>query len=72
MMLPATGGNISGTPVVKQLSVPSSHFFGCLQYPEIFLPLKQTYFFGPETIQQRASCDLEHCHGGELNSWAEV
>jgi hypothetical protein len=39
MMLPATVGNISGTSVVEQLSVPSSHFFGCLQYPEIFVPL---------------------------------
>jgi hypothetical protein len=26
MMLPATGGNIFGTPVVEQLSVPSSDF----------------------------------------------
>jgi hypothetical protein len=29
---------------VEQLSVPTSHFFGCLQYPEISVPLKQTLF----------------------------
>jgi hypothetical protein len=29
---------------VEQLSVSSSHFFGCLQYPEIFVPLRQTLF----------------------------
>jgi len=44
-MLPATVGNISGTPVVEQLSVPSSHFLdGCLPYPDIFVPLRQTLF----------------------------
>jgi hypothetical protein len=29
--------------------VPLSHFFGCLHYPEIFVPLRQTLFF--ETIR---------------------
>jgi hypothetical protein len=24
--------------------VPSLHFFGCLQYPEIFIPLRLTLF----------------------------
>jgi hypothetical protein len=40
----ATVRNIFGTPVVEQLSVQSSHLFGCLQYPEIFIPLRQTSF----------------------------
>jgi hypothetical protein len=44
MMLPATGGNISGTPVLEQFSVPSSHLSGSLQYPEIFVPLRQTLY----------------------------
>jgi len=29
---------------VEQFSVLLSHFFGCLQYPEIFTPLRQTLF----------------------------
>jgi hypothetical protein len=37
MMLPATVGNVFGTPAVVT-------FFGCLQYPEIFVPLRQTLF----------------------------
>jgi hypothetical protein len=40
----ASAGNIFGTPVVEYLSVPLSHFFRCLQYPEIFIPLRQTIF----------------------------
>jgi hypothetical protein len=32
------------TPVVEWLSVPLPHFFGCLQYPEVFIPLRQTSF----------------------------
>jgi hypothetical protein len=40
--------NIFGTPVVEQLSVPLSHFFRCLQKPEIFIPLRQTLFL--ETV----------------------
>jgi hypothetical protein len=29
---------------VEQLSVPLSYFLGCLQYPEIFVRLRQTLF----------------------------
>jgi hypothetical protein len=53
MMLSATPGNISGTPFVEQLSVPSN-FFGCLQYPEIFVPLWKTLFQNePKVIQSQ-------------------
>jgi hypothetical protein len=41
------------TPVVEYLSVPSSHFFGCLQYPEIFITLRQTLFLETEVIQNQ-------------------
>jgi hypothetical protein len=44
-----TVGNIFGTSVVEQLSVPPSHFLVCLQYPEIFIPLRQTLFL--ETVR---------------------
>jgi len=40
-MLPATAGNIFGAPLMEQ---PSSHFFGCLQYREIFIPLRKSLF----------------------------
>jgi hypothetical protein len=39
----ATVRNIFGTRVVEELSVPS-HFFGCLQYPEVIVPLRQILF----------------------------
>jgi hypothetical protein len=32
----------------------------------------QSLIFGPETSQQEVPCELEHCHGGELNHWAKV
>jgi hypothetical protein len=35
----ATVWNIYRTPIMEQLSVPLSHFFGSLQYPNIFIPL---------------------------------
>jgi hypothetical protein len=41
----ASVGTIFGTPVVEQHSLPWSHIFGCLQYHEIFIPLRQTLFF---------------------------
>jgi hypothetical protein len=28
----------------NSFQMPSSHIFGCLQYPEIFVPLRQTLF----------------------------
>jgi hypothetical protein len=33
-----------GTAAVKELSAPLSQFFECLQYPEFFVPLRQTLF----------------------------
>jgi hypothetical protein len=36
----------------NSLSVPSSHFFGCHQYPEIFTPLRQALFL--ETARSRS------------------
>jgi hypothetical protein len=45
----ANAGNISGTPVVEQLPVPSSHLFGCIQYREIFIPLRQILFLETAT-----------------------
>jgi hypothetical protein len=45
----ATGADIFGTPTVKLLSVLSSHLFGCHQYPEIFVLLRQTSFLETAT-----------------------
>jgi len=49
----ATVGNTFGTPIVEHFSLPSSHFFGCLQYPEIFITLRQNLFL------ERARSHLE-------------
>jgi hypothetical protein len=60
VMLPLLGS--FGTPVVKYLSVPFSHFFffGCLQYLDIFIPLWQTLFL--ETARSHS----------EPNRWTRI
>jgi hypothetical protein len=35
-------------PSLEQLTMQSSHFFGCLQYLEIFIHLRQTLFLEKE------------------------
>jgi hypothetical protein len=41
----ATVGNVFGTSFAEQLSVTSWQFYGCLQYPEIFVSfIRQTLF----------------------------
>jgi hypothetical protein len=44
---------IFGTPVVEQLSVLMSHFFGCLQYPEIFVTLRQALLLETEDVRSQ-------------------
>jgi hypothetical protein len=59
--------------------------FGCFQYPEVFIPLRQTLFgaksgeqggvlrFNNRFLgQELLDREMEHCHGGKSNRWANA
>jgi hypothetical protein len=60
-----------GTPVVEQLSVPSSHFFGYLQHPEILVPFKADFIFGNSKKSFRdKSGEQGECSISVIDFWA--